>query len=122
MEEIRAILGVGRLKFAGRSLEVKEAHLGEDFAECDVRWEESLVLVNLDHPAYDQAVANRCVEIVTFRAVAAALALEECTSAAEMYSELDSMVRFHEARMRQRARKRRPQEAEHDELAEQSVT
>jgi len=122
MEEIRAILGVGRLKFAGRSLEVKTAHLGEDFAECDVRWDESLVLVNLDHPAYDQAVANRCVEIVTFRAVAAALALEECTSAVEMYSELDSMVRFHAARMGQRARKHRAEEAGQGELAEQPMT
>jgi hypothetical protein len=122
MEEIRAILGVGRLRFAGRSLEVKTAHLGEDFAECDVRWEESLVLVNLDHPAYDQAVANRCVEIVTFRAVAAALALEECTSAAEMYTELDSMVRFHAARMGQRARKRHTEAPDEDEMLERSPT
>lgn len=121
MEEIRAILGTGRLRFAGRSLEIKPVHLGEESAECEVKWEESLVLVNLDHPAYEQALANRCVEIVTFRAVAGALALEECSSAAEMHSQLDSMIRFHAGRMASRARKRPTDEAEQDELYEPST-
>jgi hypothetical protein len=105
MEEIRALLGSGKLRFAGRLFEVKTAPLGEDSPECDIRWEESLVIINLDHPAYEQARANRCVEITTFRAVAGALAAEECETAGEMYEELDSMIRFHAERMGKRARK-----------------
>ena len=105
MEEIRAILGSGPLKFAGRVFEVKQAWLGEDSPECDILWEESLVLINLDHPAYEQARANRCVEITTFRAVAAALAAEECETAQEMYEELDSLIRFQAGRMGKRAQK-----------------
>ncbi|HXZ95271.1 MAG TPA: ATP-binding protein [Dehalococcoidia bacterium] len=106
MQEIKAILGSGRLRFKNQTYQIKTWPLGEDFPECDIRAEESLVLVNLNHPAYDQGVEENCIEITVFRAIAAAFAREDSDSSDEMYEKLDNMIRFQAKRMKARRAKK----------------
>jgi hypothetical protein len=105
MKEIRAIFGSGRLRFRNQTYKIKLHPLGQDFAECDVRPEESLVLVNLDHPAYEQGVEENCIEITVFRAIAARFAQDNSETPDEMYEKLDSMIRFHARRTNRRKNK-----------------
>ena len=105
MQEIKAILGSGRLRFKNQTYQIKTWPLGEDFPECDIRAEESLVLVNLNHPAYDQGIEENCIEITAFRAIAAAFAREDTSSSDEMYEKLDNMIRFQAKRMKTRRAK-----------------
>lgn len=105
MQEIKAILGSGRLRFKNQNYDIKTRALGVDWPECDIRPQESLVLVNLDHPAYEQSIREDCTEIVVFRAIAACFARDESDSPEEMYDQLDKMVRFHAERMKKRKTK-----------------
>jgi hypothetical protein len=116
MREIKAILGSGRLRFRNQIYEIKPHPLGQDFPECDIRPEQSLILVNLDHPAYEQGVEEECVEITVFRAIAARFALDESESPDEMYDKLDEMIRFHAGRSKDRRGKRK-QELQKDSLS-----
>lgn len=102
MREISASLGVGRLRFRGHSYDIKLHPLGSDFPECDIKATESLVLVNLDHVAYEQAVADRCVDTVMFRAIAGRFASLETETSEEMYEKLEEMVKFQAERARRR--------------------
>jgi len=102
MKEIKAILGSGRLRFKNQTYEIKPHALGVDWPECDIRPHESLIYVNLDHPAYDQGIRENCTEIVVFRAIAACFARNESDSSEEMYDQLDEMIRFHAERMKRR--------------------
>jgi len=101
-ESIQATLESGRLRFGNVPYVIKQQNLGEEFEECEVRREQHLILVNTDHPSYEMAVREKCVEIVVFRAVAGKLAAEESRSAAEMCERLDEMVRFHASRVKTR--------------------
>ena len=105
MREIKAILGSGRLRFRNQTYEIKNRPLGVDWPECDIRPKESLILVNLDHPAYEQGIREDCTEIVVFRAIAARFARDESESSEEMYEELDQMIRFQAERMKKRKAK-----------------
>jgi len=116
MKEIKAILGSGRLRFRNQTFEIKMRPLGVDWPECDVRPHESLILVNLDHPAYDQGVMEDCTEIVVFRAIAACFARNESDSSEEMYDQLDQMIRFHAERMKKRKAKRKQESQMESEL------
>jgi len=69
MKEIKAILYSGHLRFRNQTYEIKMHALGVDWPECDIRPQESLILVNLDHPAYEQSMRENCTEIVVFRAI-----------------------------------------------------
>lgn len=102
MREIRAAIGVGKLHFGGQTYEIKTHPLGQDFPECDIRYEQSLILVNVDHPAYDQGVEQDCIEITVFRAIAARFAEGNSESPEEMYERLDQMIRFHARRTKDR--------------------
>jgi hypothetical protein len=105
MREIKAILGSGRPRFRNQTYDIKTRPLGIDWPECDIRPQESLILVNLDHPAYEQGIREDCTEIVVFRAIAACFARDESDSPEEMYDQLDRMVRFHAERMNKRKTK-----------------
>ncbi len=102
MKELKAILGSGRLRFRNQTYEIKTHALGEEWPECDIRPQESLILINLDHPAYEQSIREDCTEIVVFRAIAARFARDESDSSEEMYNQLDDMIRFHAERMEKR--------------------
>ncbi len=116
MKEIKAILGSGHLRFRNQTYEIKLHPLGEDWPECDIRHQESLILVNLDHPAYEQGIKEDCIEIVVFRAIAARFARDESDSPEEMYDQLDEMIRFHAERMKKRKAKRKPESSTESEL------
>ncbi|MFQ6121930.1 MAG: hypothetical protein ACE5LA_02595, partial [Dehalococcoidales bacterium] len=107
MREIKAILGSGRLRFRNQTYEIKPHPLGEDWPECNIIPKESLILVNLDHPAYEQGIREDCTEIVVFRAIAARFARDESESSEEMYEKLDDMIRFQAERMKKRKAKRK---------------
>ena len=105
MEEvIQATLGSGRLKFNNVPYIIKQDNLGELRPECEVRREEhpAVIVVNIDHPAYGQAVEEHCVHVTVFRAIAGALAAAETDSSKDMYDYLDDMIRFQAARMKER--------------------
>lgn len=76
-----------------------------DYFECNIIPTESLILINIDHPTYDQGIREKCIEIVVFRAIAARLACDESESPQEMYEELDKMLRFQADRMKRRRTK-----------------
>jgi len=105
MKEINAILGSGRLRFKNQSFEIKQHPLGIAYYECRVVPSESVILINVDHPTYDQGIREKCIEIVVFRAIAARLAHDESESPEEMYEELDQMLRFQAERMVRRRTK-----------------
>jgi len=107
MKEIKAVLRSGHLHFKNQSYQIKLHPLGLDFPECDIRPRESLILVNLDHPAYEQGIEEDCVEIIIFRAIAARFAGDDSESPEEMYDKLDKMIRFHAKRTRDRRGKRK---------------
>jgi len=117
MREIKAILGSGRLRFRNQIYEIKLHPLGQDFPECNIKPEQSLILINLDHPAYEQGVDEDCVEITVFRAIAARLAQDESESAGEMYDKLDAMIRFQARRTKDRRSKRKRELQEESELS-----
>lgn len=103
-EIIEATLGSGRLRFNDVPYIIRQDNLGELRPECQVRREEhpAVILVNIDHPAYAQAVEERCVHITVFRAIAGALAATETDSSKDMYDYLDDMIRFQAGRMKER--------------------
>jgi len=105
-EIIQATLGSGRLRFNDVPYVVKQDNLGELGPECEVRREEhpAVIVVNVDHPAYELAIEERCVHVTVFRAIAGALAAAETDSSREMYDYLDDMIRFQATRMKERRR------------------
>lgn len=116
VKEIKAVLGSGHLRFRNQFYEIKLHPLGLDFPECDIRLRESLILVNLDHPAYEQGIDEDCVEITVFRAIAARFATDVSESPEEMYEQLDKMIRFHAERTKKRIQKRKQLPREELEL------
>lgn len=107
MREINAVLGSGKLRFKNQTYEIKTRPLGVEWPECDIRQEESLVLINLDHPAYEQGIREDCIEIVVFRAIAARFARDDSETPDEMYDGLDDMIRFQADRMKRRKSKQK---------------
>jgi hypothetical protein len=105
MKELKAILGSGRLRFRNQTYEIKPHPLGVEWPECDIKPQESLILINLDHPAYEQGIKEDCIEIVVFRAIAARFARDDSESSEEMYEKLDDMIRFQAERMEKRRTK-----------------
>jgi len=105
MKELKAILGSGRLRFRNQNYEIKPHALGVEWPECDIRPHESLILINYDHPTYEQGIREDCTEVVVFRAIAARFARDESDSSDEMYEKLDGMIRFQAERMKKRKTK-----------------
>jgi hypothetical protein len=116
MKELKAILGSGRLRFKNQTYEIKPKAMGPLFPECLIRPQESLILINLDHPAYEQGIIQECTEIVVFRAIAARFARDDSESSEEMYDKLDEMIRFQAERMKKRQTKGRKASQTESEL------
>jgi hypothetical protein len=102
LKEVKALLGPGKIKFKNQSYDIKIDALGVDYFECDIRTNESLIIINMDHPTYEQGIREKCIEIVAFRAIAARFALIDSKFPEELYKELDQMIRFQATRMRRR--------------------
>jgi hypothetical protein len=94
VEMIPVMYGAGRLRFRGQSFQVRVEPRGEGAPECVIVREESLVIVNEQHPSYEDAERNGWTEGVVFRAVATRFACEESHTAQEAYELLDKMTRF----------------------------
>lgn len=94
VETIPVVFGAGRLRFRGQSFQVMVLPRGEAAPECEIVRDQSLVIVNEQHPSYEEAERNRWTEAVVFRAVATRFACDESKTADEAYALLDEMTRF----------------------------
>lgn len=110
---IPVMFGTGRLRFRGQSFQVMVLPRGTEAPECEIDREQSLVIVNEQHPSYEEAERNRWTEAVVFRAVATRFACDESSTAEEAYELLDSMTRF----AAKHARRKRGGALVDDELA-----
>lgn len=93
-ETIPVVIGSGRLRLKNQTFDVRLEPLGEASPECEIRREQSLVIVNSSHPSYEEAVRNKWTDAVVLRAVATKFACEEAATAAEAYELLDDILRF----------------------------
>ena len=104
-EELRGLLGEGTIHLGNKRYKVITQPLGIDDYECRIDDEALLVVINISHPAYDQAVAEKAVELTVYRAIADAFANKESQSPEEMYDKIDEMLRFQAGRMKWRREK-----------------
>jgi len=113
-EELKAFKGEGSINLGNKRYKITLKPLGEDDYECAIDDEASVININVSHPAYDQAVMEKCVEITVFRAIAAAFAWKESKVPDELYGKLDEMIRFQADRMNQRRTKRQKRKSSVD--------
>lgn len=104
-EELKGMVGYGSIRLGNKRYKITMKPLGEESFECNIDDNALVININIDHPAYDQAVAEKCVEITVFRAIAAAFAWKECETPADLYEKLDDMIRFQALRMQERRTK-----------------
>jgi len=101
-EQLKGLIGSGTIHLGNKSYKVVTQPLGEDEYECKIDDEALLVVINISHPAYDQAVAEKAVELTVFRAIADAFANKESQTPEEMYDKIDEMLRFQARRIKKR--------------------
>ena len=102
MEKLKATIGEGSIYLGNKRYKITMEPLGIEDWECWIDDRELLININTSHPAYDQAVVEKCVEMIVFRAIAAAFARKESTTSEELYEHLDKLIRFHSKRMEER--------------------
>jgi hypothetical protein len=88
------MFGEGRLRFRTQVFEVRVEPRGVDAAECEIHREQGLLIVNMDHPSYEEAERGGWTEGIVLRAVATRLACENSSTAEEAYALLDEILRF----------------------------
>jgi len=93
-EAIPVVFGSGRLRFKNQTFFVTIEPRGPDSPECEILKDVSRVVVNEQHPSYEEAVRNHWTEGVVIRAVATRFACDDQRSAGEAYMMLDDMLRF----------------------------
>jgi hypothetical protein len=91
---IPVAFGTGRLRFRSQVFAVEVRPLGPGAAECVIYREEGLLVVNADHPSYEEAERGGWSEAVILRAIATRLACDHSSTADEAYALLDEIVRF----------------------------
>lgn len=91
---IPVVFNAGRLRFRSQVFAVEVGHLGPDAPECEIRRQEGLLLVNQDHPTYEEAQRGGWVDGIVLRAVATRLACDQSSTADEAYELLDEIMRF----------------------------
>jgi hypothetical protein len=91
---IPVMFGEGRLRFRSQVFEVRIEPRGVDAAECEIYREQGLLIVNMDHPSYEEAERGDWTEGIVLRAVATRLACENSSTADEAYALLDGILRF----------------------------
>jgi len=101
-EELNGLIGEGTIHLGNKKYKVVTQPLGVDDYECRIDDEALLAVINISHPAYDQAVAERAVELTTYRAIADAFANKESQTPEEMYERIDEMLRFQARRIIER--------------------
>jgi hypothetical protein len=101
-EELQGLVGEGNIHLGNKRYKVVTEPLGVDDYECKIDDEALLVVINISHPAYDQAVAEKAVELTVFRAIADAFANKESQTPEEMYEKIDEMLRFQARRVAMR--------------------
>ena len=105
-EEFQGLVGEGNIHLGNKRYKVVTQPLGVDDYECLIDDEALLVVINISHPTYDQAVAEKAVELTVFRAIADAFANKESQTPEEMYNKIDDMLRFQARRLASRREKR----------------
>lgn len=105
-EELRGLIGEGTIHLGNKKYKVVTQPLGIEDYECRIDDEDLLVVINISHPAYDQAVVEKAVELTTYRAIADAFANKESQTPEEMYEKIDEMLRFQASRMELRREKK----------------
>jgi len=107
-EQLKGLIGSGTIHLGSKSYKVVTQPLGEDEYECKIDDEALLLVINVSHPAYDQAVAEKAVELTVFRAIADAFASENSQTPEQMYEKIDGMLRFQARRIKHRREKINP--------------
>lgn len=98
-EELKGIAGHGNIYIGNKRYKITTKPMGIDDYECRIDDNALIININIDHPSYEQAVAEKSVEIPVFRAIAVAFALKESNTPIELYERLDEMIRFQAERM-----------------------
>lgn len=101
-EELEGLIGEGNIHLGNKRYKVIAQPLGIDDYECRIDDDALLVVINISHPAYDQAVAEKAVELTVFRAIADSFANKESQTPEEMYEKIDEMLRFQAFRLNNR--------------------
>lgn len=91
---IPVIFGEGRLRFRSQVFEVRIEPLGVAAPECEIYRDRGLLVVNQDHPSYDEAERAGWSEGIVLRAVGTRLACDHSSTADEAYALLDEVLRF----------------------------
>jgi len=105
--ELKNLKGLGNIKLDNKEYKLTMRPVGANDAECRIDDEISVVNINVDHPAYLQAVQEKNVESAVFRAIADAYACKVSRTAEEMYEKIDKLIRVHVAGMQERGSKKR---------------
>lgn len=116
-KQLEGLIGSGIIHLGNKSYKVLVQPLGEDDKECKIDDEILSIIINSSHPAYDQSVAEKAVELTVFRAIADAFACKETQISEEMYEKIDDMLRFQARRVAWR-RKRREKETKKAKIPE----
>ena len=98
-KELDALPGIGQIHLGSKRYKITMKPLGVDDFECRIDDEKLIININVSHPAYEQAVEEKSVEITVFRAIGSAFAWKESTTSEEMYHTLDELIRFQAFRL-----------------------
>jgi hypothetical protein len=106
-KELDALPGIGQIHLGSKRYKITMKPLGVDDFECRMDDEKLIININVSHPAYEQAVEEKSVEITVFRAISSAFAWKESTTSEEMYYTLDELIRFQAFRLATRRLRKR---------------
>lgn len=106
-KELDALPGIGQIHLGSKRYKITMKPLGVDDFECRIDDEKLIININVSHPAYEQAVEEKSVEITVFRAIGSAFAWKESTTSEEMYHTLDELIRFQAFRLATRRLRQR---------------
>ncbi len=106
-QELDALPGIGHIHLGPKRYKITMKPLGVDDFECRIDDEKLIININVSHPAYEQAVEEKSVEITVFRAIGSAFAWKESTTSEEMYQVLDELIRFQAFRLATRRLRKR---------------
>ena len=98
-KELDALPGIGHIHLGSKRYKITMKPLGVDDFECRIDDDKLIININVSHPAYEQAVEEKCVEITVFRAIGSAFAWKESTTSEEMYQVIDELIRFQAFRL-----------------------
>jgi hypothetical protein len=98
-KELDALPEIGQIHLGAKRYKITMKPLGVDDFECRIDDEALIININVSHPAYEQAVEEKSVEITVFRAIANAFAWKESTTSEQMYQLIDELIRFQAFRL-----------------------